>query len=100
VHGPGSPLSQWSFARRDLRDDDVAVQIRYCGVCGSDLHAVRHGNASNMPLVTGHEMTGTVTAISLAVTGLSIGDMVAIGNVVDSCGTCPARPDPVGQWFT
>lgn len=90
VHDPGGSLSPWPFARRDLRDDDVAVQIRYCWVCGTDLHAMRHADASNMPLVTGHEMTGTVTAVGPAVTGLGIGDAVAIGNIVDSCGSCPA----------
>lgn len=90
VFNPGSPLTLWPFVRRDLRDDDVAVQIRYCGVCSSDLHAVRHGNPNDMPLVTGHEMTGNVTAVGSNVTGLNVGDVVAIGNVVDSCGACPA----------
>lgn len=90
VFTPGSSLTLWPFARRDLRDDDVAVKIRYCGVCGSDLHAVRYGNAYDMPLVTGHEMTGTVTDVGSNVTRLSVGDVVAIGNIVDSCGTCPA----------
>ncbi|WUS95737.1 NAD(P)-dependent alcohol dehydrogenase [Streptomyces sp. NBC_00708] len=98
VHEPGSPLTPWRFTRRDLRDDDVAVRIHYCGVCGSDLHAVRHAGPRDTPLVAGHEMTGTVTATGPAVTGLKPGDPVAIGNVVDSCGTCPACAQDRENW--
>ncbi|MCO5974938.1 NAD(P)-dependent alcohol dehydrogenase [Actinoallomurus soli] len=98
VHAPGAPLTPWTFERRDLRDDDVAVTVRYSGVCGSDLRAVRHGDVASMPLVAGHEMTGTVAAVGPAVTRFHVGDPVAVGNVVDSCGTCPACLDHRENW--
>ncbi|MGW3831710.1 NAD(P)-dependent alcohol dehydrogenase [Streptomyces microflavus] len=83
----GGPLEPWSFARRDLLADDVAVRIDYCGICASDLAAIRHGSA--FPVVPGHEMTGEITAVGSAVTGFRVGDQVAVGNIIDSCGVCP-----------
>ncbi|HET6859941.1 MAG TPA: NAD(P)-dependent alcohol dehydrogenase [Streptomyces sp.] len=86
----GAPLEPWTFDRRDLRDDDVSVRIDYCGICSSDLSAVARG--ADFPLVPGHEMTGVVTAVGPGVTDFAPGDSVAIGNIVDSCGTCaPCR---------
>jgi len=82
-------LRRVPIERRDLRPDDLAVRIDYCGVCHSDLHAV-HGlvKASGEGLVPGHEFTGTVTTVGPAVTGFAVGDRVAVGTIVDSCGVC------------
>jgi uncharacterized zinc-type alcohol dehydrogenase-like protein len=75
--------------RRELRDDDIAVRVDYCGVCHSDLHAI-HGLAGKPVdrLVPGHEFTGTVTAVGPAATGFAPGHRVAVGTIVDSCGVC------------
>ena len=61
------PLGPFRFDRRSLRDDDVAVEILYCGVCHSDLHNARNdwGNA-NYPMVPGHEIIGRVVEVVLA----------------------------------
>ncbi|MGX9918607.1 NAD(P)-dependent alcohol dehydrogenase [Streptomyces sp. NPDC002248] len=80
-------LTRVTIERREPRPDDVAVRIDYCGVCHSDLHRI-HGLLGEKDLVPGHEATGTVTATGTAVTGLSVGDRVAIGTIVDSCGEC------------
>lgn len=98
VHGyallePGGELQPWSFTRRDLRPDDVAVRVTHCGVCHSDLHALDAASAAGpaaLPLVPGHEFTGVVAALGSEVRGVAIGDPVAVGNIIDSCGTCPA----------
>ncbi|MET0701366.1 MAG: NAD(P)-dependent alcohol dehydrogenase [Mycobacterium sp.] len=84
-----STLQRASIERRDLRADDIAVQVDYCGVCHSDLHAI-HGviGKPTAGLVPGHEFTGTVTAVGAEVTGLHPGDRVAVGTIVDSCGVC------------
>jgi uncharacterized zinc-type alcohol dehydrogenase-like protein len=74
--------------RRDLRADDVAVRVDYCGVCHSDLHAL-HRAGRDTPLVPGHEFTGVVTEAGSGVTKFAAGDAVAVGNIVDSCGECP-----------
>jgi uncharacterized zinc-type alcohol dehydrogenase-like protein len=73
--------------RRDLRPDDVAVRVTFTGVCHSDLHAV-DAHTDGSLLVPGHEFVGEVTAVGSDVTGFAVGDPVAVGNIVDSCGTC------------
>ena len=82
-------LQRMPIERRELRGDDIAVRVDYCGVCHSDLHAI-HGLAGKPAdgLVPGHEFTGTVTEVGPAVTGFTPGDQVAVGTIVDSCGVC------------
>jgi uncharacterized zinc-type alcohol dehydrogenase-like protein len=88
--GPGAPLKVVTFERRDLRLDDVAVKVTFCGVCHSDLHALHApvGQGGTFPLVPGHEFVGEVTAVGQNVTQFRVGDAVAVGNIVDSCGIC------------
>ncbi|MFB2581889.1 NAD(P)-dependent alcohol dehydrogenase [Herbiconiux sp. P15] len=83
---PTGPLELQTITRRDLRPSDVAIDVTFCGVCHSDLHEIRH--SGDTPLVAGHEFVGTVTAIGRDVTRFRIGDPVAVGNIVDSCGRC------------
>lgn len=88
--GPTTRLQRAEIRRRDLRRDDIAVRIDYCGVCHSDLHAIRsHPGAGAPALVPGHEFTGTVTEVGPDAAGFAVGDLVAVGNIVDSCGVCP-----------
>jgi uncharacterized zinc-type alcohol dehydrogenase-like protein len=85
-------LRRTLLKRRDLRPDDLAVRIDYCGVCHTDLHALRDHDGeprTGQPLVPGHEFTGVVTETGPAVTHFRVGDRVAVGNIVDSCGECP-----------
>jgi alcohol dehydrogenase (NADP+) len=86
----GTELRRVPLERRELRDDDIAVRVDYCGVCHSDLHVINGVMGGKQgPMVPGHEFTGTVTAVGGAVTDLAPGDRVAVGTIVDSCGTCP-----------
>ncbi|MEU6411596.1 NAD(P)-dependent alcohol dehydrogenase [Microbispora sp. NPDC046933] len=82
-------LQRVAIERRELRDDDIAVRIDYCGVCHSDLHRIRGVFRDEGALVPGHEFTGTVAAVGAAVTTFAPGDRVAVGTIVDSCGDCP-----------
>ncbi|KAB8320465.1 NAD(P)-dependent alcohol dehydrogenase [Tolypothrix campylonemoides VB511288] len=82
----GDRLVPWTFERRGLQPNDIALKIQFCGVCHSDLHAIR-GN-SRFPLVPGHEVVGEVTAIGAEVTKFRIGDAVLVGTIIDSCGHC------------
>ncbi|MFO1407816.1 MAG: NAD(P)-dependent alcohol dehydrogenase [Steroidobacteraceae bacterium] len=84
-----SPLAPWSFERRELRPNDVAMEILYCGICHTDLHQARNDwGLSQYPLVPGHEIVGRVTAVGSAVTRHAVGDAVAVGCMVDSCLEC------------
>ncbi|MBC2663966.1 NAD(P)-dependent alcohol dehydrogenase [Novosphingobium flavum] len=89
AYAPDAPLAPWSFERRDLRADDVALEILFSGVCHSDLHTCRGdwGPTYN-PIVPGHEIVGRVIATGSAVTAHKEGDLVAVGCFVDSCGHC------------
>jgi uncharacterized zinc-type alcohol dehydrogenase-like protein len=82
-------LERAVIERRELRADDIAVRVDFCGVCHSDLHAL-HGLVGKPTdgLVPGHEFTGTVSELGSAVTGFAVGDRVAVGTIVDSCGEC------------
>ena len=86
------PLEPYSFDRRDPGPDDVAIEIRYCGVCHSDLHVVKNelGGGTRYPIVPGHEIAGVVTAVGGNVSRFQVGDRVGVGCMVDSCRTCPS----------
>jgi uncharacterized zinc-type alcohol dehydrogenase-like protein len=90
-----SPLEPFTFSRRDLRDDDLLVDILYCGVCHSDLHTARgewdgtvYADGTLFPALPGHEIVGRVKSIGTGVTDFKPGDLVAVGTMVDSCRTC------------
>jgi uncharacterized zinc-type alcohol dehydrogenase-like protein len=86
VDGGAGELRRVPLERRDLRPDDIAVRVDYCGVCHTDVHSV--DAHSGGLLVPGHEFTGVVTEAGSAVTRFAAGDQVAVGNIVDSCGVC------------
>ncbi|MGE0383367.1 MAG: NAD(P)-dependent alcohol dehydrogenase [Gammaproteobacteria bacterium] len=85
----GAALGPYHFDRRELRDDDVRIEILYCGVCHSDLHTARNDWKSTVyPCIPGHEIVGRVSAVGSAVRRFAPGDMVAVGTLVDSCMQC------------
>lgn len=87
-----SPLALFRFDRRALRDDDIAFEILYCGICHTDLHLARDAwkdwGPAHYPVVPGHEIIGRVTDTGRGVTRHAAGDIVAVGTMVDSCGHC------------
>ena len=86
---PTSPLAPFTFERRALRGNDVAMEILYCGVCHSDLHTARNDwGWSYYPIVPGHEIVGRVIEVGAEVSGYKVGDHVAVGCMVDSCMAC------------
>jgi uncharacterized zinc-type alcohol dehydrogenase-like protein len=88
-----SPLALATIARRDPTEQDVQIEILFCGICHSDLHSVRNEwsefMATTYPIVPGHEIVGRVTAVGSAVTKYKPGDLAAVGCLVDSDGACP-----------
>ena len=86
-----APLSPYSFDRRDPGPNDVAIEIKYCGVCHSDLHVAKNDlGGTRYPIVPGHEIAGVVTAVGSDVSRFKVGDRVGVGCMVDSCRTCAA----------
>src|SRR5271168_2223473 len=88
-----SPLASTTIARRDPTETDVQIEILFCGICHSDLHQARNEWSGVMPTVypcvPGHEIVGRVTKVGPGVTKFKVGDIAAVGCMVDSDGTCP-----------
>ena len=99
ARGPKTSLSPFTFERREPGDRDVVIEIRYCGVCHSDIHQARNewGN-SIYPMVPGHEIVGEVTRVGGGVTKFKVGDLAGVGVLVDSCRTCPSCKDGLEQF--
>ena len=86
-------LAPYSFTRREPREHDVLIDIKYCGICHSDIHQARGEWAEFQdevifPMVPGHEIAGVVAAVGSKVTKYKVGDHVGVGCFVDSCRTC------------
>jgi len=89
AHSSESDLVPYSFERRDLRADDVEIEILYCGICHTDIHHVRGDwGPEEYPMVPGHEIIGRVLKVGEGVTKFSVGQSVGVGCLVDSCREC------------
>jgi len=95
----GSALVSHEFERRDLGAHDVALDIKYAGICHSDIHQVaEEWGPAIFPMVPGHEIAGIVTSIGSAVTKFSVGDKIGVGVFVDSCRTCSSCTQGLQQY--
>lgn len=94
-----TPLAPVFIERREPGEKDVVIDIAYCGVCHSDLHAVRNDwGRTRYPIVPGHEIVGTVAAVGSGVTAWRVGQTVGVGCMVNSCGHCGACQDHEEQF--
>src|SRR5689334_23601423 len=82
-------LEPFRFDRREPGDHDVVIDIKFCGICHSDIHQARdEWGGSIFPMVPGHEIAGVVRAVGSKVTKYKVGDHVGVGCFVDSCRHC------------
>ncbi|MDT8909941.1 NAD(P)-dependent alcohol dehydrogenase [Amycolatopsis sp. PS_44_ISF1] len=96
---PGAPLEPTTIERRDLRPDDVLIDIAFAGICHSDLHQAKsEWGPGTFPMVPGHEIAGVVAAVGSGVTKYQVGDRVGVGCMVDSCGECDYCQDGTEQF--
>lgn len=88
-HGPGD-LRVEEVPVRKLKDNEVKIQVKYCGICGTDIH-IFHGDGGccdvTPPLVPGHEFSGVVAEVGAGVKTVKVGDRVT-GDPNDMCGEC------------
>ncbi|TMW64414.1 hypothetical protein Poli38472_013036 [Pythium oligandrum] len=89
----GLTVEPWEYTAFPLETMDVEIAISHCGICGSDLHNITEGwgtglGANSFPMVPGHEVVGTVTAVGSSVTDLKLGDRVGVGAIAGSCFEC------------
>lgn len=94
-----TPLKFYPIDRRDPRADDVEIDIKFCGVCHSDIHQVKdEWGGSTFPMVPGHEIVGIVTKVGASVKKFKVGDKVGVGCMVNSCESCPACDEGLEQY--
>ncbi|MBX9939248.1 MAG: NAD(P)-dependent alcohol dehydrogenase [Candidatus Obscuribacterales bacterium] len=99
TNGANEPLIPFEIERRAPRADDVLIDIKYCGVCHSDIHNTRdEWGGALYPMVPGHEIVGIVTEVGSAVTRFKPGDRVGVGCMVDTCKECSACNQGLEQY--
>lgn len=92
-------LKQMNIQRRRPLLHDVEIEILYCGVCHSDLHTARNEwHGTSYPCVPGHEIVGRIVSVGTEVTKFKIGDIAAVGCLVDSCRECQYCKDGLEQY--
>jgi uncharacterized zinc-type alcohol dehydrogenase-like protein len=94
-----APLAPHAFERRDPGAHDVLIDIKYCGICHTDVHQARdEWGGSKFPMVPGHEIVGVVAAVGGHVRKFKVGDRVGVGCMVDSCRVCDHCRDDLEQY--
>ena len=94
-----TPLAPWNFERRPVGAHDVLIEIKYCGVCHTDIHFVRNDwGISVYPMVPGHEIVGVVSRVGNHVKKYKEGDLVGVGCMVESCRVCDNCNDGQQQY--
>ena len=93
------PLEALNIERRAPGPNDVQIDIKFCGVCHSDLHTVRSEWPGTLyPCVPGHEIVGHVTAVGSEVSRFKVGDAVGVGCLIGSCGHCHSCGEGLEQF--
>ena len=92
-------LKELTIDRREVTAKDIEIEILYCGVCHSDLHTARNDwGFTTYPTVPGHEIVGKITKVGNGVTKFKVGDLAAVGCLVDSCRTCSSCAKDLEQY--
>lgn len=92
-------LKELNINRREVTEKDIEIEILYCGVCHSDLHTARNDwGFTSYPAVPGHEIVGKITKVGSNVTKFKVGDLAAVGCLVDSCRTCSSCAQDLEQY--
>jgi alcohol dehydrogenase (NADP+) len=95
------PLSKITIERRDVGPHDVAIDVKFAGICHTDIHTVRsEWGPANYPVVPGHEIAGVVAEAGSEVTKFEVGDRVGVGCLVDSCRECNSCKSGLDQYCT
>ncbi|MEU6276399.1 NAD(P)-dependent alcohol dehydrogenase [Streptomyces populi] len=96
-----APLERTTIERREVREHDVLIDIKFAGICHSDIHQAREGwGKAIFPMVPGHEIAGIVAEVGSGVTKFKVGDRVGVGCLVDSCRECDNCEAGLEQYCT
>lgn len=93
------PLELFEIERRELRNEDVEIDILYCGICHSDLHVAKNEwKRTIYPCVPGHEILGVISKVGSSVSQFKLGDIVGVGCIIGSCKRCPSCSENLEQY--
>ncbi|MEU0673145.1 NAD(P)-dependent alcohol dehydrogenase [Streptomyces sp. NPDC006172] len=96
-----APLERTTIERREVGEFDVLIDIKFAGICHSDIHQAREGwGEAVFPMVPGHEIAGLVSEVGPGVTKFAVGDRVGVGCMVDSCRECENCKAGLEQYCT
>jgi len=96
-----APLERTTIERREVGEFDVLIDIKFAGICHSDIHQAREGwGEAIFPMVPGHEIAGIVSEVGAGVTKHQVGDRVGVGCLVDSCRECESCKAGEEQYCT
>ncbi|MFH0522013.1 NAD(P)-dependent alcohol dehydrogenase [Streptomyces sp. M41] len=96
-----APLERTTIERREVGEFDVLIDIKFAGICHSDIHQAREGwGEAIFPMVPGHEIAGIVSEVGPGVTKYQVGDRVGVGCMVDSCRECENCKAGLEQYCT
>ncbi|MEU9209154.1 NAD(P)-dependent alcohol dehydrogenase [Streptomyces sp. NPDC048415] len=96
-----APLERTTIERREVGEFDVLIDIKFAGICHSDIHQAREGwGEAIFPMVPGHEIAGIVSEVGSGVTKFKVGDRVGVGCMVDSCRECDNCKAGLEQYCT
>ncbi|MFG2127979.1 NAD(P)-dependent alcohol dehydrogenase [Streptomyces sp. NPDC048751] len=96
-----APLERTTIERRTVGEFDVLIDVKFAGICHSDIHQAREGwGEAIFPMVPGHEIAGVVSEVGPGVTKYAVGDRVGVGCLVDSCRECDNCKAGLEQYCT
>jgi len=96
-----APLERTTIERRPVGEFDVLIDIKFAGICHSDIHQATEGwGQAIFPMVPGHEIAGVVSEVGPGVTKYTVGDRVGVGCLVDSCRECDNCKAGLEQYCT
>ncbi|MGW3123075.1 NAD(P)-dependent alcohol dehydrogenase [Streptomyces sp. NPDC001107] len=96
-----APLERTTIERREVGEFDVLIDIKFAGICHSDIHQAQEGwGEAIFPMVPGHEIAGIVSEVGAGVTKHQVGDRVGVGCLVDSCRECESCKAGEEQYCT
>ncbi|WP_133912714.1 NAD(P)-dependent alcohol dehydrogenase [Streptomyces sp. NBC_00582] len=96
-----APLERTTIERRPVGEFDILIDIKFAGICHSDIHQAREGwGEAIFPMVPGHEIAGIVSEVGSGVTRHAVGDRVGVGCLVDSCRECDSCKAGLEQYCT
>ncbi len=94
-----SPLTPFEFEYQDPAENEIQIEVEFCGICHSDIHQARdEWGGSIFPMVPGHEIVGKVKSLGSRVTKFKVGERVGVGCMVESCQTCGSCKESLEQY--